>query len=357
MKIGIITFHWGANHGAILQCYALCSFLKEAFNAEVEVIHYLPCNLEITTINALKHIRGRALFQKLKEVKKDKMLRSFRQRLPLSQRFYTNQELTEKALDYDVLITGSDQIWNPFFLMNGENKVTPVYYLNFGSEHTRRISVSASFGCKELPEECKRIAKSLLKRFDAISVRENTGLDILMSMDITDAQVTADPTALIAREDMLKLCGENAVIEPQSVSKFILRKQNRQTNTLINAICSKYSCSKANDIEMLSIPEWLAAIRDSKVVVTNSFHCVMMCLKLHTPFAVVLENGVGAGMNDRFITLLGSFGLQDRIITKVEEIGKLSSEIDFSAVDSNMEKYSESLKRFLKGNINNEQIQ
>lgn len=228
---------------------------------------------------------------------------------------------------------------------------------DFGGEHTRRISVSASFGCNELSEECQKIAKPLLKRFNAISVRENTGLDILAAMNITDAQVTADPTTLMTRENLLELCKENAVIEPKSVSKFILRKQSRQTKTLINTICSKYSNSIVNDIEMLSIPDWLTAIRDSKIVVTNSFHCVMMCLKLHTPFAVVLENGKAAGMNDRFTTLLNSFGLQERIITKVEEINELKLVIDFSAVDMNMEKYSESLKRFLKGNINNEQIQ
>ena len=72
MKIGIITFHWGANHGAILQCYALCAYLEKAFGAEVEVIHYLPRNMEITTVNVIKHIRTKTFLQKMREVKKQK---------------------------------------------------------------------------------------------------------------------------------------------------------------------------------------------------------------------------------------------------------------------------------------------
>ena len=87
------------------------------------------------------------------------------------------------------------------------------------------------------------------------------------------------------------------------------------------------------------------------MVITNSFHCVMMCLKLHTPFVVVLEDGGLAGMNDRFMTLLEQFEMTDRIIMSVDDIKAVPTGIDFEKVDVLMGKYADSLKSFLKRNI------
>lgn len=76
-----------------------------------------------------------------------------------------------------------------------------------------------------------------------------------------------------------------------------------------------------------------------------------MCLKLHTPFVVVLENGNMAGMNDRFITLLKELKMTDRIVNSIDDIEKIHSKIDFKSVDVNMEKYAQSLELFLERNI------
>lgn len=351
MKIGIMTFHWAANHGAVLQAYALCNYLRETYGAEVEIVDYYPKNLEISFINAIKRIRPRTVLKKLSELKKEKQISAFRAQLPKSRRYVTNRELIEATLDYDVLIAGSDQIWNPFFLLSGEKKTTPVYYLNFGAEGTKKIAVSASFGCQELPEAAQKIAAPLLKQFHAIGVRENTGLDILRSMNIDSGVVTADPTALLPREAYLNLCSAKPATQSGGVVTCVLRRQTKQTKQLIDAICRANVEGQAENIELYSMPDWLATIRDSRLVVTNSFHCTMMCLKLHTPFAVVLENGKGAGMNDRFSTLLNMFGLTNRVVNDVREIESLSAPIDFSEVDRTMERYSQTLKSFIAQNI------
>ncbi|MBQ6848462.1 MAG: polysaccharide pyruvyl transferase family protein [Clostridia bacterium] len=351
MKIGILTFHWGANHGAILQTYALSRYLQQQ-GAEVEVIDYYPKNLELTFYNALRAIRPGAVLRKCKELRKEKCLKDFRTRLPRSKRYYTNAELQKADLPYDVLITGSDQIWNPSFLRYGEGKVTPVYFLNFGGDNVKKLSVSASFGCHSYPEECKALAAPLLREFDGISVRENTGLDILASMGIENACVTADPTALLPGDAYRELC--SAESDANGVSTFILRKQTAETNALLHKICRAFTIDKPVDIDLRSIPDWLAAIRDSRLVVTNSFHCVMMCLKLHTPFAVLLETGTMAGMNDRFVTLLAAMGLSDRIVYREEDIPNVAKEIDFSAVDAAMDRYAGTLREYLERNLDAE---
>lgn len=347
IKTGIITFHWGANHGAVLQVFALSRFLQNEYAMDVDVINYYPRNLEYTFFGAIRQIHPRMILQKLRENQKERVIRPFRQNLNLTKRYYTNDELIRAKLPYDVLLAGSDQIWNPSFLRGGEGNVTPVYYLNFGGDAVRKVSVSASFGCRKFPKDCQELAEPLLKQFSAISVRENTGADILRAMGL-EATVTADPTALLPREVYLELCKQIPSGTYRGVCKMILRKQSRNVRTAVKVLCQRYSSHKAKDIQYLSVPEWLAAIRDSEMVVTNSFHCVMMCLKLHTQFVVLLEEGALAGMNDRFVTLLEKFDLTNRIVYMMEDALKDLPKIDFEQTDIIMEQYASSLKDFLK---------
>lgn len=349
MKIGILTFHWGANHGAILQAYALSRYLQQHHGAEVEVIDYYPARYEITLRNALRARRPSAVWRNCKQIRKEKCLRAFRSHLPRSKRYYANAQLQNDALPYDILITGSDQIWNPSFLRYGEGRVTPVYFLNFGGENVKKLSVSASFGCHSYPEECKAVVTPLLQAFDGISVRENTGLDILRSMGIEGGCVTADPTALLSGDAYRELCSAESGVH--GVSTFILRKQAAETKWLLDKICRAFTTEKPVDIDFRSIPDWLAAIRDSRLVVTNSFHCVMMCLKLHTPFAVLMETGNMAGMNDRFTTLLGAMGLSHRIVHTEEDIPSLFAEMNFAAADAAMDRYADTLKEYLQQHV------
>ena len=79
MNIGIITFHWAANHGAILQVHALTRFLERNYPAQVKVINYYPKHMEHNYLNALKRLRPKAILQCLSDIKKDKKLRAFRE--------------------------------------------------------------------------------------------------------------------------------------------------------------------------------------------------------------------------------------------------------------------------------------
>lgn len=350
MKIGILTFHWGANHGAMLQAFASVKYLQSK-NADVEIIDYYPVNQELTLKNALKITHPKAILDKLSAYRKEQKLASFRKNLPLTERYYTNQQLIDNPLDCDVLITGSDQVWNPYFIQHGEgaNKTTPAYFLNFGKEGCERIALSVSFGCTEYPKIASEIAKPFIEKFDAISVREKTGLKILERMGIDGAVITADPTSLLTKEDILELCRNVPENRSAHMAMCILRKQSKETQKVIESLVSFDSNGKAVNIEKMPMEYWLANIRDAKFVVTNSFHCIMMCLKLHTPFAAVVETGTLAGMNDRLFTLLEHFKLTDLIVSQQNtDVDKITSRfIDWSYVDAAMQKYAESLVKYI----------
>ena len=100
-----------------------------------------------------------------------------------------------------------------------------------------------------------------------------------------------------------------------------------------------------------SMDGWLSKIKHAKYVITDSFHCVVMCLKLHKPFIVITEQEGNIGMNDRLYTLLHLCGLSNRIIWKgafVNKADQLYNEIDWSSVDSNLDDYASKGKEFLK---------
>lgn len=350
MKIGILTFHWGANHGAMLQAFASAKYLQSK-NADVKIIDYYPVNQELNLKNVLKIMSPRAVLNKLSAYRKEKKLASFRNNLPLTERYYTNQQLMDNPPDCDVLITGSDQVWNPYFIQHGEgtNKVTPVYFLNFGKEGCKRIALSVSFGCTEYPETASEIAKPFIEEFNAVSVREKTGLKILEKMGIDGAVITADPTSLLTQKDILELCRNIPENSSGNTAMCILRKQSKETQKVIEILLASVSNGNAVNIERMPMEQWLANIRDAKFVVTNSFHCIMMCLKLHTPFAAVVETGTLAGMNDRLFTLLEHFELTDLIVSQQNtDFNRVASKaVDWTSVDKAMEKYTESLVKYI----------
>lgn len=351
MKIGILTFHWAANHGAVLQTYASYCYLKETLGIDdVKIIDYLPKSREINLKNALKPNYPRVILSRIATLNKENQIKSFRKNFTLTNRYYSNKQLIENPPDCDVLLAGSDQIWNPSYALYGEHGPTPVYFLNFGKKGCKKIGLSASFGCSEYPDNAYGVIKQHINNFDAISVREKTGIDILKKMGIDNAEVVSDPTSLLEREKYLQLCAEVKKADKPYTAVCVLRKQNKQTRKVIAKTVS-FIGNKTVNIEKKSIENWLSGIRDANFVVTNSFHCVMMCLKLHTPFAVVLEKGKLAGMNDRFGTLLKHFDLEKCIVSRAQDAENINKNFDWDKIDCLMESYSLTLKNFLKTQI------
>lgn len=351
MKIGVLTFHWAANHGAMLQAYATMQYLRQCGH-EAFIIDYYPVNQELSLKNALRPSRLSVMSERFRNYQKEKKVAPFRQHFMLSCRFRTNQELTENPPEADAYITGSDQVWNAYYLLRGEGKVTPVYFLNFGRSGCKKIAMSVSFGCVEYPQEAKEQAAPYIHALDAISVREKTGLDVLESMDYHDGVVTADPTSLLAPGVYGQLCADIPVSKGK-VALCILRKQSKGVIDTIHRLIASFENREVVSISDVSVPVWLATIRDAECVITNSFHCVMFCLKFHTPFMVVLEDGAKAGMNDRLFTLLDYFELRHRICSDASYTTNdmVHESIDWESIDRTMDLYANSLRAFLKNSL------
>ena len=166
MKIGILTFHWATNYGAILQSYALQTYLIKCGH-EVVIIDYKPkkYDLSLYKIFTSRHLLN--LRESIKNLEKEKELAKFRsQHLRLTKRYSSLEELKTNPPQCDIYISGSDQVLNPSFTQYGEGRKSPAssYYLDFGDSSVKRIGYAVSFGCTVYPEKAKQIAQPLLKK-------------------------------------------------------------------------------------------------------------------------------------------------------------------------------------------------
>lgn len=351
MKIGIMTFHWATNYGAILQAYALQRFLMGKYSdAKVEIINYKPKRYDIRFFDFLNILHPRKVVYTYGEHKRENKIKFFRnEQLKLTHRFYSEAELAVSCDDYDILISGSDQIWNSYYTSSGENGLTLAYYLSFGRADCRRIAYAASFGCDIYPQELVSVIKPYLERYNRLGVRENSAIKILCNMGIYNAELNADPTLLLEKWDYLSLI-ETSGPQNEYIAAYFLRDNASNVRDKIN------NCRNAKIIDCSvrvigdkTIGGWLQMIHDCKVLLTNSYHGMLFAIIFNKDFYVFLEKRNNIGMNDRIITLLSIAGLQDRIIDGNKICPALST--DWEEVNRKLKDYREKAKKYLNDAI------
>lgn len=347
MRIGILTFHWATNYGAVLQTFALQKVLGQLGHS-VTIIDYKPLCQDN---NIWSFVRKRCFLHPihfLNNLSKERKIDEFRkENLSLSIRYIRRSDIDKNLDNLDVVICGSDQIWNPSFLRSGEGKVTTTYFLDFATE-IKKISYAASFGCTTYPVKYKQLIQPLLSQFSHISVREQTGKKIIEEMGQSSV-VVPDPTILLTAQDYNSCIhsGDAEITTPYTFV-YMLRREK----------CSRHiDYLKLNNqiIESLNegVEQWVANIKKASYVVTNSFHCVVFCLLYHIPFSVVLKNTGLVGMNDRFYTILKRCQLLERITSDSGDVAEIiNKEINWSIVDEALLKYRKIGMDFLQKALN-----
>ncbi len=315
MKIGIITFHWGTNYGGVLQAYALQSYISK-LGHEAYIINYKPIKYRKSIYTCFRTPRVWLWPIMINEYMKEKKIAEFRSTfLNMTQPYNSISELQNNPPKFDVYIAGSDQIWNPSFTLNGEGFKTSSYFLNFGNSTVKRISYAASFGRTNYPSEAAIFAKRFLNNFDAISVRETTGIDIIKKITNIIPELLPDPTLLLTQDDYnntLQL--SNNKHKKKYVFSYFLRGESDLVKKTKKVIRKQYKISSPDNIfSPYSIIDWINGIKHSQFVITNSFHGMVFSIIYHKPFIVFPAYGKHKESNDRFYTLLQYLNLEDRI--------------------------------------------
>lgn len=349
MKIGIITFHWATNYGAILQAYALKTYLTN-LGHEVCIINYRPNKYKITFLSCFFTPRVNLYLSHIKEYIKEQKLERFRKKYLNETVLYKSAANLKKSPPLlDVFIAGSDQVWNPYFTQEGEGGPTTAYFLDFGNKNVKRIGYAVSFGCEVYPATAEVIAKKYMENFQGISVRENSGLKIVKNLGFNNPIILLDPTLLLKR-DAYNFENYKLLNKEKYVLVYILRNENKNFKSIISHLskdCKVMAINKSLNPE--SIEMWIEKIRNSSFVITNSFHGMVFSLIFHVPFVITLTRGVG--MNDRFYSLLSKLNLQNRIVygDKTDNLQVLlEEEIDWQYIDTKLSKERDKTANFFK---------
>lgn len=201
MKIGIITIHSVYNYGAVFQAFALKEYIKSIIgkNDTVNVIDYRPVHFESKkSIRFTKDITSNlielerlALHSKFNH--RDNAFEKFIiENDSLSEPCKTKEELSILAKEYDVLISGSDQVWN-FNITGGDRS----YLLDISGYAGTKLAYSSSLGNFRFYKEQEDKIKQVFDDFSALACREADGCEYLEKLTGKSCQLTCDPTLLL----------------------------------------------------------------------------------------------------------------------------------------------------------------
>lgn len=334
MKTYTITCHNVYNYGASLQAYALQSFLHSK-GIENTIINYMPeylswhyhlswwvpkrgrhnkvlCNPLIRFLYVI-----RRYFRDLRYLNRKKAFDDFTNKYLDISDLCTNKKDIECVIkNADVLIAGSDQIWNSANLENGNDDN---YYLTFGNSSIKRISYAASFGASMINVEKKQTIATLLKSFDAISVREKTGLRILHELGSSGVQVL-DPVFLLDNEQWLRFAQNGMKIPGNYILLYCIGKCNENVLSFakkismreglkIIVIRSNVSVNNFESVANASPIDFVSLIHNASYILSNSFHATAFSIILNKNFYSFSYNEKSS---TRIMELLEFLGLADR---------------------------------------------
>ena len=210
------------------------------------------------------------------------------------------RDLSEK---YDYFIVGSDQVWNPYY----DFVAGKCDFLDFAMKY-QKISYAASFGVNEIPNERKAEYAKYLKEFKAISVREKQGAKIVKELTNRVAMVVLDPTLLLDADDWQKV-EHKSNFRPKNKYAFVyaLGEKNERFKRKIEQLSKEYNVFDIRAIQKngKEIPvgpsEFLYLLRNSEIVLTDSFHATAFSIIFHKKF--ITFNRTGLNMNSRIESL------------------------------------------------------
>lgn len=337
MKVGVLTLPLHSNYGGNLQALALMSVLRDIGHEPILIArdknrHPLWKVPLVLGKRILMRARGKkvsigaGIFDHADRARIEVHSSAFIDRYiqPQTSRYTSSMGLSQARLDesLDAVVVGSDQVWRPEYAPSIAD-----YFLGFLPPEKKilRISYAASFGSADWTYSAAdaRICRNLAQRFDAISVREDSAIEICESHLGVSATHVVDPTLLVDPSLYLNIAGMERPTSGRGVLVYVL-DQAREKIDVIEGVCAslKQAAFSVNSrTEDLSAPlservappteDWLRGFCEADFVVTDSFHACVFAIIFNKPFIVYGNRSRGLG---RFESLLRMFNLESRLI-------------------------------------------
>ena len=337
MKIAVLTFFESENYGTVLQAYALQKYLqKQGHTVELLHIkrmvngqssHYKVKKKPPTFLEKVQY-KVVSILQKKNIQSKTEKFKNFRKEYLCVSKYYDSEEaLKERLEDYELFISGGDQIWNPY------HKVFSLHYmLDFLPEDKPRIAYGSSFGVAHIDDlSILSKMKEQLNKYTAIGVREQSGVEIVKGLSLPSSQVL-DPVFL-GKEEWSKFIGERPLKKKYCLVYALIEYPEEEKRKIL-------AYAKKNDLEVVILPynrqnclngfkkgfglspqEFLNYIAHAEQVITNSFHGVAFSILLEKQFTLLgCASEEGMAKRERLIDVMKQFEIENREIGTAEEI-------------------------------------
>lgn len=255
----------------------------------------------------------------------------------------------------EVFLQGSDQLLNPFLykVFNGN------FLLDWVYESKKKIGYALSFGHKNIkyPYNIQEEMKFNLSRFDSLSVREETAVNIMSDLFGISTDCVLDPVFLCNKKHYLKLiqkqqiCGKYMfayILDMNSKKLKIIEKIKNEMhlNYIIQGDAAKEKTSN-----IICIEEWLSQIYFSDFIITDSFHGMCFCLIFEKQFIVLNNNNRGSS---RFETLLSKLGLAELLIENEDIDFKNMNRINYDSVNKKIDELRKNSFMWLDNSLRRE---
>ena len=253
----------------------------------------------------------------------------------LSEKRYTSiDELKEDPPKADVYITGSDQVWNSIW----NDGIDRSFFLDFVPNGKKKIAFSASIGRTEFDKNEISITKELLQKYSAISVREDSAVELLQSIGI-DSQLILDPTLMLTREEWEKVSKKGKTTKPflmvyqlnpnPEMDHYAVNLAREKGWDVIRVGFGRSDKKKPGKCVMTpSVEAFVGMFFQTECVLTDSFHATAMSLNIGTDFITVKPKK----FSTRIESILKLTGSENRLLENYRDYSILDKQLDFDDI-------------------------
>lgn len=370
-RISVITLQNVRNYGSVLQALATQHIFEE-LGLCVDFINYNKHGKRSFIERARSYTYGKSLFAKIlyplilvpSFIKEDKVFKAFIKK-------YLNQQNKEYTciddfkgfkIDSDIYCTGSDQTWN-----SGWNKgILPELFLKFVPDGTKKISYAASIGKDKLEEWEVNETKALLSRYQYISVREASAVDIIeKQLGLPSATQVLDPTLQVDKNYWLSILGKDYKSKYEK-GKYVLIYQlntnpdfdtyaknfaKRKGWKLVRFCIRHYQGLRCGKAELIpDVEDFISLIANAGCVITDSFHATAFSCSMNTPMICIYPKDYSSRLDN----LLNLLGLENRRLINYNDYSFIeNSNIDFNHVNEVLKRERQVGVDFLRNAIDN----
>ena len=369
-KVGIITMHRVLNPGSVLQAYALFKQVCK-MGYECEIIDYQypnaihsekdkECDSDLKKALKMLLLRIRFFILYRGRLQRKRYLRFINENLSLSKYYPTKESLFEDSPEYDVYMTGSDQVWNPGCMKGDES------FFCAWKRDCKRISYASSFSTSIIPAIYKEHYSTYLSKYDFLGVREQAAVDIIKELTGKQSFVVCDPTMLLTKADYLPLLKFSKIHKkrPYILVYALTYAYNPypQMETIIEMVKEKmglpvvYLYTNSIDhyhykgsITSAGPCEFIDLFMNASFVVTSSFHGTAFALNFGVPFYSIVPDSVSS--DSRIMSLLQLVGASDRAIRVSQYKDSVDVDMDYMPISKLIENLRQDSYNFLEESL------